>query len=74
MKNLLKTISTVAILLFGAWWIGGMISNQSIFEIKEISTGLVLVYIICSWKYYQMECKDKEETILQLKAMLGQEE
>lgn len=51
-----------------------MISNQSIFDITEISTGLVLVYIICSWKYYQMECKDKEETILQLKAMLGQEE
>jgi putative effector of murein hydrolase LrgA (UPF0299 family) len=74
MKNLLKTISTVAILLFGAWWIGGMISNQSIFDITEISTGLVLLYIICSWKYYQLECKDKEDTILQLKAMLGQEE
>jgi hypothetical protein len=73
MKNLLKTIATVAILLFGAWWIGGMVSDQSIFTNNEISTGLVLLYIICSWKYYQMECKEKEETILQLKAMLGQE-
>lgn len=70
MKKTLKIISTVSILLFGIL----LILNKFDFLTESNSTDfmniLVLVYLFTSLKYFQMEVKDKNAEIQELKLKL----
>ena len=74
MKTVFKCISRISILLFAVWYVGGKVTDWSLFQNVDISSMLVVIFLFTSMKYYQMDSRDKEETITQLKAMLGQEE
>lgn len=71
MKKTLKIISIVSIIVFAALWISSKFLDSE-FNSIEIRNILVLIYLLTSLKYYQMEVKDKNDTIKKLKRELGE--
>ena len=67
MKKALKIISTVSILLFGILWISGKFDFFTKYNSIDFRNILVLVYLFTSLKYFQMEVKDKNAEIQELK-------
>ena len=70
MKKTLKIVSTVSILLFGILWISSKFSFLPEFNSPDIRTFFVLIYLFTSLKYFQMEVKDKNAEIQELKIRL----
>jgi len=70
MKKTLKIISTIAIILFGILWISSKLNILTEFNSIDIRNILVLVYLFTSLKYFQMEVKDKNAEIQELKLKL----
>ena len=70
MKKALKIISTVSIVLFGVLWISSKFDFLNEFNSIDIRNILVLIYLFTSLKYFQMEVKDKNAEIQDLKLKL----
>ena len=70
MKKTLKKISTVSIVLFGLLWILSLFNILKEFNLTEIRSFLVLIYLISSLIYFKMEVKDKNAEIQDLKLKL----
>jgi Gpi18-like mannosyltransferase len=70
MKKILKIISTVSIVLFGILWISSKFDFLTEYNSFDIRTFFVLIYLFSSLKYFQMEVKDKNAEIQELKLKL----
>lgn len=70
MKKALKVISTVSIILFGILWISEKFQFQTFQKLTDFTGILVLIYLFTSLKYYQMDVKDKNDEIQELKIKL----
>jgi hypothetical protein len=71
MKKTLKIISIVSIILFGILWILSKFIDSTEFNtIWEFRDVLILIYLFTGLKYYQMEVKDKNAIIKELKTKL----
>ena len=70
MKKTLKIISTVSILLFGILWISSKFDFLTKYNSIDFRNILVLIYLFTSLKYFQMEVKDKNSEIQELKLKL----
>jgi Flp pilus assembly protein protease CpaA len=73
MKKILKIISTVSIALFCILLISKNFDFLKEFNTMNISNMLVLIYLISSLRYFQMEVKDKNSEIQDLKLKLEKE-
>jgi hypothetical protein len=71
MKKSLKIISIFSIILFGTLWILSKFIDSAEYNTIEIRNVLVLIYLFTSLKYYQMEARDKDAVIEELKAKLS---
>lgn len=74
MKRTLKNLSIASIILFGILTVCNMfIDPTSVFNtIVDNRSILALIYLFTSLKYYQMEVKDKNTIIQELKTKLGE--
>jgi hypothetical protein len=70
MKKTLKILSAVSIVLFGVLWISSKFNFLNEFNSVDIRNILVLIYLFTSLKYFQMEVKDKNAEIQELKLNL----
>ena len=70
MKKILKIISTVSIILFGILWVSSKFNFLTEYNSADIRTFFVLIYLFTSLKYFQMEVKDKNAEIQELKLKL----
>jgi len=71
MKKTLKIISVVSLILFGILWILSKFIDSTEFNtIWEFRDVLILIYFFTGLKYYQMEVKDKNTIIKELKTKL----
>ena len=70
MKKTLKIISTVSIVLFSVLWISSKFNFWNEFNSIDNRNILVLIYLFTSLKYFQMEVKDKNAEIQDLKLKL----
>jgi hypothetical protein len=70
MKKTLKIVSTVSIVLFGVLWISTKFNFLNEFNSVDIRNILVLIYLFTSLKYFQMEVKEKNAEIQDLKLKL----
>ena len=70
MKKTLKIISTVSIILFGILWISSKFDFLTEYNSIDFRNILVLIYLFTSLKYFQMEVKDKNAKIQELKLKL----
>jgi hypothetical protein len=73
MKKMLKIISTVSIVLFFILLISKNFDFMKEFNTMNISNILVLIYLVSSLRYFQMEVKDKDSEIQDLKLKLEKE-
>jgi len=70
MKKALKIISTVSIVLFGILWITSKLDFLIEYNSIDFRNILILIYLFTSLKYFQMEVKDKNAEIQELKLKL----
>ena len=70
MKKTLKIISTLALILFGVLWVSSKLNYLNEFNSIDIRNILVLIYLFTSLKYFQIEVKDKNSEIQELKLKL----
>ena len=70
MKKTLKIVSTISIVLFGVLWISSKFNFLNEFNSVDIRNILVLIYLFTSLKYFQMEVKEKNAEIQELKLNL----
>ncbi|NCP61362.1 MAG: hypothetical protein GW839_13830 [Flavobacteriales bacterium] len=70
MKKTLKIISTVSIVLFGILWITSKFDFLIEYNSIDFRNILILIYLFTSLKYFQMEVKDKNAEIQELKLKL----
>ena len=70
MKKTLKIISTLALILFGVLWVSSKLNFMNEFNSIDIRNVLVLIYLFTSLKYFQIEVKDKNAEIQELKLKL----
>jgi hypothetical protein len=70
MKKTLKIISTLALILFGVLWVSSKLNYLNEFNSIDIRNVLVLIYLFTSLKYFQIEVKDKNSEIQELKLKL----
>lgn len=70
MKKTLKIISTLALILFGVLWVSSKLNFMNEFNSIDIRNILVLIYLFTSLKYFQIEVKDKNSEIQELKLKL----
>ena len=70
MKITLKIISTLALILFGVFWVSSKLNFMNEFNSIDIRNILVLIYLFTSLKYFQIEVKDKNAEIQELKLKL----
>ena len=70
MKKILQLISTISILLFGILWISNKFDFLAQYNSIDFRNFLVLIYLFTSLKYFQMEVKDKNTEIHELKSKL----
>lgn len=70
MKKTLKIVSTVSIVLFGILWISSKFDFLTDYNSIDFRNILVLIYLFTSLKYFQIEVKDKNGEIQELKLKL----
>lgn len=70
MKKALKIIYIASMLIFAFLWILSKFTTDLQFNTIEIRNIFVIIYLISSLKYYQMEVNDKEVEIKRLKTKL----
>ena len=70
MKKTLKIISTLALILFGVLWVSSKLNYLNEFNSIDTRNVLVLIYLFTSLKYFQIEVKDKNSEIQELKLKL----
>ena len=70
MKKTLKIISTLALILFGVLWVLSKLNLLNEFNSIQIRNVLVFISLFTSLKYFQMEVKDKNAEIQELKLKL----
>jgi Ca2+/Na+ antiporter len=70
MKKTLKIISTLALILFGVLWVSSKLNFWNEFNSIQIRNVMILIYLFTSLKYFQMEVKDKNSEIQELKLKL----
>ena len=70
MKKTLKIFSTISIVLFGILWILSKFNFLTEYNSIDFRNILVLIYLFTSLKYFQMEVKDKNAEIQELKLKL----
>lgn len=70
MKKTLKIVSTVSIVLFGILWISSKFDFLTDYNSIDFINILVLIYLFTSLKYFQIEVKDKNGEIQELKLKL----
>jgi hypothetical protein len=70
MKKTLKIISTISILLFGTLWILSKFDFLPEYNTMDFRNFLVLIYLFTSLKYFQMEVRDKDAEIQDLKLQI----
>jgi Ca2+/Na+ antiporter len=70
MKKTLKIISTLALILFGVLWVSSKLNFWNEFNSIQIRNVMILIYLFTSLKYFQMEVKDKNSEIQELKSKL----
>jgi hypothetical protein len=70
MKKTLKIISTLALILFGVLWVSSKLNFMNEFNSIDIRNILVLIYLFTCLKYFQIEVKDKNAEIQELKLKL----
>jgi hypothetical protein len=73
MKKILKIIATVSIVLFVILIISSKFNFLNEFNSVDIRNILVLIYLFTSLKYFQMEVKEKNAEIQELKLKLKNE-
>lgn len=73
MKKILKIVATVSIVLFGILIISSKFNFLNEFNSVDIRNILVLIYLFTSLKYFQMEVKEKNAEIQELKLNLKNE-
>ena len=73
MKKILKIVATVSIVLFGILIISSKFNFLNEFNSVDIRNILVLIYLFTSLKYFQMEVKEKNAEIQELKLKLKNE-
>lgn len=74
MKKTLKVINTIAIVLFGLLWISSKFNLLNDYNSLDTRNLFVLIYLFTSLKYFQMEIKDKNSEIMDLKLKLEKQE
>ncbi len=70
MKKILNIISTITSLLFGIFWIISKFDFSPNFNTDDFRNGLVVIFLITGYYYYQLEIKDKNKEIKKLKKKL----
>jgi hypothetical protein len=73
MKRILKIVATVSIVLFMILFISSKFNFLNEFNSVDIRNILVLIYLFTSLKYFQMEVKEKNAEIQELKLNLENE-
>ena len=73
MKKILKIVATVSIVLFMILFISSKFNFLNEFNSVDIRNILVLIYLFTSLKYFQMEVKEKNAEIQELKLNLENE-
>ncbi len=69
----MKILSITSIILFGILTVWDKFIDSTAFNtIIEARNILVLIYLFTSLKYYQMEVKDKNSLIQELRTKLGE--
>lgn len=72
MKKPLKIISIISLIIFAILWILGKFVDFENFNTLEISNIFVIIYLLSSLKYYQLDSKDKDAIIKELKEKSGE--
>ncbi|MCK9628413.1 MAG: hypothetical protein M0R37_07460 [Bacteroidales bacterium] len=72
MKKSLKIISIISLIIFAILWILGKFVDFENFNTLEISNIFVIIYLLSSLKYYQLDSKDKDAIIKELKEKSGE--
>ena len=72
MKNSLKITSIISITLFGILLLLSKFTDSADFNTIEFRNILVLIYLFTSLKYYQLESREKNAIIKELKEKLGE--
>jgi len=72
MKKSLKIISVISIFAFMILWLLGKFVDFENFDITETANIFVIIYLLASLKYYQLDSLDKDATIKELKEKLGE--
>ncbi|MEA5004968.1 hypothetical protein SDC9_144526 [bioreactor metagenome] len=71
MKKTLKIISIISLIIFAILWILGKFINIDAFNTTEIGNIFVIIYLLASLKYYQLDSREKDAIIKELKEKLG---
>ncbi len=72
MKKSLKIISIISISIFAILWVLGKFVDLNNFNTIDFRNVFVLIYLLASLKYYQLDSRDKDATIKELKEKLGE--
>lgn len=72
MKKSLKIISIISLIIFAILWILGKFVDFENFNTLEISNIFVIIYLLSSLKYYQLDSRDKDAIIKELKEKSGE--
>jgi hypothetical protein len=72
MKKSLKIISVISIFAFMILWLLGKFVDFENFDITETANIFVIIYLLSSLKYYQLDSRDKDATIKELKEKSGE--
>lgn len=70
MKNTLKKVFTAVLTLFGVLLVMSYVGGFEKYNTAELRSLLVVIYLFTSLKYFQMEVKDKNAEIQDLKRQL----
>lgn len=70
MKKSLKIISIISLIIFAILWVLGKLVDFENFNTQEISNIFVIIYLLSSLKYYQLDTRDKDVIIKELKEKL----
>lgn len=72
MKKPLKIISIISISIFAILWLLGKFVDLNNFNTIDFRNVFVLIYLLSSLKYYQLDSREKDTIIKELKEKLGE--
>lgn len=72
MKKSLKIISIISIFIFAILWLLSKFVDFESFNISETANIFVIIYLLSSLKFYQLDSRDKDAKIKELKEKLGE--